>query len=60
MRNSVVLILLTVLSSFSMAHEGHDHSSPEAGIIHLLWILPFIIAAGISYSLFKTKQDNEE
>ena len=60
MKSRVILVVLTLLSTFSMAHEGHDHSAPEAGLIHLLWILPFVIAAGISYSLFKTKQDSEE
>lgn len=60
MKNIVVLVLLSAVSTFALGHDGHDHSAPEAGLVHLLWLLPMIIAAGIGYSLFKSKSDKEE
>ena len=45
-------LALSVLSFYAMAHEGHDHSDPSAGLIHLLWAAPaLIVGAFASYKL---------
>lgn len=36
-----------LLSSPLLAHPGHDHSAAGAGLVHLLWLVPIIIAAVI-------------
>lgn len=52
-------VLLTVsllsLSTFNaLAHGGHDHSDPSAGLIHLLWVAPaLIVGAIVSYKIRK-------
>jgi hypothetical protein len=43
----------------SLAHTEHDHSAADAGLIHLLWLAPVIITAGIVvYRELTSKQDN--
>ncbi len=50
-----LFILLTglVLSMQSFAHEGHDHSDPMSSLIHLLWLAPLIIVAGLLVAYVK-------
>lgn len=36
-------ILFLLLSAPSFSHGGHDHTSPMAGVIHLLWVAPLVI-----------------
>jgi len=43
----IFVLQLLMLSTPLYAHPGHDHSSAGAGLVHLLWLLPFIIAAVI-------------
>jgi hypothetical protein len=37
--------LSLLLSNPSFAHPGHDHSASDSGLVHLLWLVPVIIAA---------------
>jgi hypothetical protein len=52
-----LFILLTSLaiSMQSFAHEGHDHSDPMSSLIHLLWLAPLIIAAGLLATYVKRR-----
>ena len=34
------LLLLTTFSTLTLAHPGHDHDSPIAMLVHLLWLAP--------------------
>jgi hypothetical protein len=34
-----------VLSNPLFAHPGHDHSAAGSGLVHLLWLVPVIVAA---------------
>lgn len=47
MRRTAIIFALTtlLLSNPLFAHPGHDHSDPGAGLVHLLWLVPVIIAA---------------
>lgn len=59
----LVTFLLTFVAAISlpaMAHSGHDHSAADAGLIHLLWLAPIIIAAGVLAfkELTSSKRDN--
>jgi hypothetical protein len=35
----------TLLSNPLLAHPGHDHGSSGSGLVHLLWLVPVIVAA---------------
>jgi len=37
--------LSLLLSNPSFAHPGHDHNAAGAGLVHLLWLVPFIVVA---------------
>jgi len=51
------VVMLVTMPSF--AHIGHDHSAADAGLVHLLWLLPIIIAAGIVvYRELTSDKDN--
>ncbi|QBG35891.1 hypothetical protein [Litorilituus sediminis] len=59
----LVTFLLTLVAVVSLpvaAHSGHDHSAADAGLIHLLWLAPIIIAAGVLAfkELTSSKRDN--
>jgi len=48
--NKALLVLSTGLfSQLAWSHGGHDHSAANASLIHLLWLAPVIIAAGVAY-----------
>ncbi len=48
---SIILTILILLPSFSaLAHDGHDHSSSYASLIHLLWLSPAFIGLSLLYS----------
>ncbi|WDE01951.1 hypothetical protein SG35_019910 [Thalassomonas actiniarum] len=48
MKVNSLFCTITLLVSFTVrAHGGHDHQAPEATLIHLLWILPGIIALAV-------------
>jgi len=34
-----------LLSNPLFAHPGHDHSDAGSGLVHLLWLVPIIVAA---------------
>lgn len=54
--NQLILGALLFLCHFAvMAHSGHDHTDPKATLIHLLWIAPGVIAAGLLYRRFFNK-----
>lgn len=46
----VIVCITVLLSSPSFAHAGHDHTSMFSGLVHLVWLAPAIIAAGVLYS----------
>jgi hypothetical protein len=52
-----LFILLTglVISIQSFAHEGHDHSDPMSSLIHLFWLAPLIIGAGLLVTYVKRR-----
>jgi hypothetical protein len=39
--------LAFLLSTPLFAHPGHDHSAVDSGLMHLLWLIPVIVAAVI-------------
>jgi len=41
----IFVLLFLLLSSSAFAHPGHDHNAPGAGLMHLLWLIPVIVAA---------------
>jgi len=43
-------ILLFTISFSALAHDGHDHGSIYASLIHLLWLAPALIALSFLYS----------
>ncbi|MCU4677639.1 hypothetical protein N7931_18650 [Catenovulum sp. 2E275] len=54
----IYLYCLAALPSLSLAHPGHDHQSPWAGLIHLAWIAPLIIALAVI--VFKMKKSSKQ
>jgi len=43
---SIIFALqLLLLSTPLYAHPGHDHNAAGAGLVHLLWLVPFIVVA---------------
>ncbi|PKG82729.1 hypothetical protein CXF85_12415 [Colwellia sp. 75C3] len=38
-------LLASLLSNPLFAHPGHGHSTGGAGLAHLLWLVPVIVAA---------------
>lgn len=57
MTKYILLILSLFFSSLVSAHSGHDHSSPAAFFVHLLWLAPVAIAALVAYFLLKKRSD---
>jgi hypothetical protein len=50
MMKKITLIFATLgllLSTPLFAHPGHDHSAVDSGLMHLLWLIPVIVAAVI-------------
>lgn len=48
---SVILTLLVFSISFdTLGHDGHDHQSSFASLIHLLWLAPLFIGLSFLYS----------
>jgi|GEM_PF-1680398 len=52
---ALVACSVTLFSQLAWSHGGHDHSASDAGLIHLLWLAPVIIAAAIAYHHFSRK-----
>ncbi|WDE14583.1 hypothetical protein H3N35_18730 [Thalassomonas haliotis] len=49
MKFTPLICMSVLLFSFQVwAHDGHDHLAPEAALIHLLWIIPAIIALAVA------------
>ncbi len=45
-RTAILFAVITLLLSTPLfAHPGHDHSASDSGLLHLLWLLPVIVAA---------------
>jgi hypothetical protein len=40
-------LVMLILAMPAFAHPGHDHSAANSGLIHLLWLIPVIVAAVI-------------
>ncbi len=49
MRKTVTLftLIILMLAMPAFAHPGHDHNAANSGLIHLLWLIPVIVAAVI-------------
>lgn len=47
MKFTAIIFALTalLLSNPLMAHPGHDHNAADSGLVHLLWLVPLIVAA---------------
>jgi hypothetical protein len=43
----IFALLALLLSTTTLAHPGHDHNAAGSGLLHLLWLVPFIIAATV-------------
>jgi len=53
-------LLLTTISFDIFAHEGHDHHSMYASLMHLLWLAPIFVGLSFLYNqilnqLYKNK-----
>ena len=49
---------ITLISTITLAHPGHDHVAPEATIVHLgFYAIPIALAAVIGYLAWKKKLD---
>ena len=48
-----LVFVSAILSTSVFAHSGHDHSHPMSGFVHLVWLLPLVVAAffGIKFVL---------
>lgn len=53
-----IFTLLSLLTTSAWAHPGHDHQSVFATLVHLLWVLPVIVAIGVAFYL--TRKDAEK
>lgn len=47
MNRLFILFTGLMFSSQCFAHAGHDHSSMSSNVIHLLWLLPAVIAVAL-------------
>lgn len=54
----LIFTLLSLLTTSAWAHPGHDHQSVFATLVHLLWVLPVIVAIGVAFYL--TRKDAEK
>jgi hydrogenase/urease accessory protein HupE len=55
-RKVLVTTAILLMSSPVFAHSGHDHTAANAGLVHMLWLAPAIVAmAVISYRKIKAK-----
>jgi len=54
----LIFTLLSLLTTSVWAHPGHDHQSVFATLVHLLWVLPVIVAIGVAFYL--TRKDAEK
>lgn len=50
-----VLLIGFAISMQSFAHGGHDHSDPMSPLIHLLWVAPMVIGAGLLMTYIKRR-----
>jgi hypothetical protein len=50
-----MLLIGLAISIPSFAHEGHDHSDPMSPLIHLLWVAPMVIGAGLLMTYIKRR-----
>ena len=47
----VIMTLIWVGISFdTFAHDGHDHHSSYASLIHLMWLAPIFVGLSFLYS----------
>ncbi len=37
----------SVMSTAVIAHPGHDHNAESANLLHLLWVMPIVLAGVI-------------
>ncbi|WP_082930754.1 hypothetical protein [Shewanella woodyi] len=57
---SILLLVAALTSPLVAAHPGHDHQHWSASLIHLLWILPAVIAIGALFHLYRRKRTQSD
>jgi len=55
----LIFSLLSLLTSSVWAHPGHDHQSVFATLVHLLWVLPVLVAIGVAIYLTRKDAEND-
>ena len=60
MKNFLVLVVTLIISLNTLAHEGHDHSYPLSGLIHLLWISPLFVGAYLTFRVLMNTDNKEQ
>ena len=58
LKEKTLLLFISMMPLSVMAHPGHDHHSPWANLIHLLWLSPIIIAAYFLFKNYKKKNSH--
>jgi len=51
----ILIISLFFISGNAMAHDGHDHSHPQAWIAHLVWAVSIFAVGYIGFLFIKSK-----
>ncbi len=46
----ILALFLITISLDTYAHEGHDHHSIYASLVHLLWLAPIFVGLSFLYS----------
>ncbi len=46
----IITLLLVSISFDTFAHDGHDHHSSYASLIHLMWLAPIFVGLSFLYS----------
>lgn len=49
MNKLLLAVSACTFSQIAWSHPGHNHADANASMIHLLWLAPIVLAAGIAY-----------
>jgi hypothetical protein len=47
---AILMLFVFTISFDTLAHDGHDHHSIYASLIHLLWLVPIFVGLSFLYS----------
>ena len=47
---AILTLFLITVSFDTFAHDGHDHHSIYASLVHLLWLAPIFVGLSFLYS----------